>query len=181
MRLIEFCPGEGSRYFAGVAVLTKLDARPLGGDAETVLITFGEEKDLSSGTFQCNPNKYGHLTPAYLKQYLPHLDAASLLAAHHVVAALLGREACFTKWSPEQLEWDKNWKVQLAPLMREIEIGLGRNASPDSTIARAIESAPELVEMARLLSIFEADDPELGEIARKAQKIVAYIDGGKPT
>ena len=61
--------------------------------------------------------------------------------------------------------------------------------TPDNPIARAVESVPDLVLVARLMAVFEADDPELGAVAKQAQKIVAYIEGehgsavsgGKPT
>ena len=140
MRLIEFCPGDGSRFLVGAAIPPVSDSRAVGGSDCTVFITFGNKNLMVSHVFECDPVGCPHLTWAYCAEKLTLLDPGSLDVAHHVIAHLLGREASFARLVPSEEGWDGDWMVRLDVLIAEIAGGLMWNGAGGA--ARALLAHP---------------------------------------
>lgn len=137
MRLIEFHPGEGSRFLVAAAPLLEADVRGIGGTDKTILVTFGEENRTLARLFERDPGRHPFLEFSYVEEKLGRgrsgeggLGPAALIVAHHVIAHLLGREATgggwtpdhrAYSWTPDQLDWSPDWREQLQPLIDALD------------------------------------------------------------
>src|SRR5579862_8495634 len=133
MRLIEFFPGEGSRYLVGADRIPATDAAFIGGTEKAVVLTIGNEHRLASFLCECDAALHPVLEAEKVIERLG-LDPATHLAALHIFACILGREPMGASWTPAHLGWHQRWKVYLDPLRWHLGLPGQQGRMPVSAI-----------------------------------------------